>query len=618
MRRHRPVPAPFRDGFPDRALERAGPGCRWGGMRVFRGFVAFLALASAASAATIEAGPSDYRSKLSLLQPGDTLLLSPGDYVDLLSISGLHGNAGAWITIKGPDSGPKPRFLGDPSICCNTIEIRSASYLALENLEIDGQGIDGIFAISAAGSNTHNIRIEGCVIRGHSAHQQTVGISTKVPTWGWIVRRNTIVDAGTGMYFGNSTGNLAFVGGLIEYNVVLDSKGYNMQIKHQNQRELVTGMPTGPQRTIIRHNVFIKGNLPNEDGARPNVLVDGFPNSGAGSEDWYEIYGNVFFHNHRESLLQASGRVIIHDTIFLDGKVSGVGDAIYLTDHNKPLKRALVYNNTFYDCDRAITFASGADDEHAVVGNLMLVGVRGLGGNVSNASGNISDTTANANLYVKTPSLTWDVMDFYPLPGQAEGPALDYAAFAGHTDVDVDFNGTAKGGRTFRGAYAGSGVNPGWQLTQGIKNQSGGSPPPPPPPPDTTPPTASVRIDGGASSTDLLTVTLGLTASDAGAGMGAGAQMRFSNDGTTWSAPEPFATSRPGWRLDLFGGDAIAGTKTVHALVCDAAGNWIATPAASQIQYTPGSGPPPATGGGGSLDPLALLLLASALLLRRR
>ena len=51
--------------------------------------------------------------------------------------------------------------------------------------------------------------------------------------------------------------------------------------------------------------MFIKGDQPSPDGDRPNLLVDGFPDTGAGSSDLYEIYGNFFYHNPREALLQA-------------------------------------------------------------------------------------------------------------------------------------------------------------------------------------------------------------------------------------------------------------------------------------------------------------------------
>ena len=78
-------------------------------------------------------------------------------------------------------------------------------------------------------------------------------------------------------------------------------------------------MPTEPTSTIIRNNVFIKNDWRSPDGDRPNLLVGGFPRSGTGSQNRYEIYGNFFLHNHREALFQGSGRISLHDNIFVDG-----------------------------------------------------------------------------------------------------------------------------------------------------------------------------------------------------------------------------------------------------------------------------------------------------------
>ena len=36
-------------------------------------------------------------------------------------------------------------------------------------------------------------------------------------------------------------------------------------------------------------------------------------------------------------------------------------------------------------------------------------------------------------------------------------------------DYNLDFNQTAQGTFAFRGAYAGAGVNPGWQLQADVK-----------------------------------------------------------------------------------------------------------------------------------------------------
>jgi hypothetical protein len=88
------------------------------------------------------------------------------------------------------------------------------------------------------------------------------------------------------------------------------------------------------------------------------------------------------------------------------------------------------------------------------------------------------------------------------------------------------------------------------------------------PPADTTPPTGTVQIDGGAATTGQAAVTLSLSASDDASGV---AQMRFSNDGTSFAAPMAYALTAP-WTLS--GGN---GTKTVHAQFRDGAGNWSAS-----------------------------------------
>lgn len=82
---------------------------------------------------------------------------------------------------------------------------------------------------------------------------------------------------------------------------------------------------------------------------------------------------------------------------------------------------------------------------------------------------------------------------------------------------------------------------------------------------DTVPPTGSVTINSGAAATNTTAATLTLSATDAG---GSVTQMQFSNDGTTYSTAETYATSKT-WTLAT--GD---GTKTVYAKFKDAAGNW--------------------------------------------
>ena len=81
---------------------------------------------------------------------------------------------------------------------------------------------------------------------------------------------------------------------------------------------------------------------------------------------------------------------------------------------------------------------------------------------------------------------------------------------------------------------------------------------------DTTPPTGTIVIDSGAAFTNSTTVTLTLTCNDENGC----SQMQFSNDNITYSAPEPFASTKV-WTLSPG-----SGVKTVYIKFKDAAGVW--------------------------------------------
>ena len=436
-----------------------------------------LLVALPAGAADVPAGPGDYLTKLASLQPGDRLLLDPGDYTGGLRIDGLNGTETQPIVIEGA-AGLGSRLVG--RACCNTVDIENASYVVLRGLLLDGDGeyVDAIKAGGAADSVSHHITVEGCTIINHDVGQtgqQAVGISTKIVSWDWVVRGNTIGDAshggaGTGMYFGNSDGTRAFIGGVIEGNLFYDTLGYNMQIKHQLARESLPGVPTDPRTVVIRHNVFIKSNNPSPDGGRPNLLVDGPPDSGPGSDDHVEIYGNFFFHNDEDSLLQASGRVHIHDNVFVDSANSAVRLA---SPHGKPLLDAVVYNNTIYATARGISFPTPPSGLSLVAGNAIFSPEPFYG--VSGEIDNVTDSVAAAGSYVNAPSLSLGAMDFYPSPGSAlHGAAVDVSAASADLDHDRDFNGTVKD-FSYRGAYHGEGQNPGWNPDGTLKPIPDGS-----------------------------------------------------------------------------------------------------------------------------------------------
>lgn len=433
---------------------------------------AALVVAWPGVASAIDADPTNYTTILPTLKAGDVVDLAPGDYTQGLNVTGLAGTAAAWITIRGPTSGPAAVFLGDG--CCNTVEITDSSYVAIQSITVDGQGIDGVFGVSAKGSSgnvVHHIAVEGCTFVGQSGSQQTVAISTKTPTWGWIIRNNVIEGAGTGMYLGNSNYDEPFIAGLIEHNLVKNTIGYNIQIKNQNPWPAHPGIPSGDQRTIIRHNVFVKDDTPSPDGDRPNLFVGSPPLSGPGSGSLVEVYGNVFVHNVPESLVQATGRVSIHDNVFFDV----VDKAVYVASHDGfPLRFAHVYDNTIHAAGRGIVFGEAAAEGDAVFGNLIFAG-EGIAGPVASLGDNRVGAVAEASSFVKAPGIVLGQVDFYPLPGKVQGAAIDHAPFADESDSGCDFNGDDKGDGVFRGAYAGEGDNPGWHLAAEVKPPLTGS-----------------------------------------------------------------------------------------------------------------------------------------------
>jgi hypothetical protein len=85
---------------------------------------------------------------------------------------------------------------------------------------------------------------------------------------------------------------------------------------------------------------------------------------------------------------------------------------------------------------------------------------------------------------------------------------------------------------------------------------------------DKTAPTGSILINNGAASTTSPRVALKLSAVDSRSGMGSGAQMCFSIDGSNWSIPVAYATSKT-WTFS-----SVKETKTIYVKFKDVAGNW--------------------------------------------
>ena len=418
----------------------------------------------AAPLRTIQANPSNYRSLIAGLLPGDRLLFAAGTYTEGLRIYDKHGEPGKCIVFEGPASGSPALFTGSET--WNIVSLRDSSYIAVRNLSLDGQTkwSDGVKA-EATSVSVHHILIERLNLKNFNRNYLVVGISTKCPAWNWVVRHNTIRSTGTGMYFGDSEGYNEFSNSLVEYNLVYDTIDYNAQFKHQHSRSIALGAPSSGT-TIIRYNTFS-----NEAGGMgPNLLVGHWPLSGAGSTDIYQIYGNLFYQNPTESLFQGEGNLTFHDNLLVNRN----SDAIRIQAHNSVPRRIEAFNNTVVANSNGISI-TGADAayQQRVVGNAVFAGTPLTGGQQSN---NVTGTYAQASTYLNNPmAALGSGLDLYPKSGQLQGTAIDYTPFASLLDYNRDFNGQSRV-TTFRGAYSGSGTNPGWTPALAIRPEPSTSP----------------------------------------------------------------------------------------------------------------------------------------------
>jgi hypothetical protein len=198
--------------------------------------------------------------------------------------------------------------------------------------------------------------------------------------------------------------------------------------------------------------------------ARPNILVGHWPLSGAGSSDIYQIYGNVFYQNPYEALFQGEGNIAFHDNLL----VNRTGPAaVRIQKHNDVPKRIDIWNNTVVAGNSGISI-TGADPAYPqrVTGNAVFAATPLSGGT---QSGNVTGTYAASSTYLNNPMAGLGVgLDLYPKTGQLIGTALDLTYLTGLVDQDRDFNGLSRI-LTYRGAYSGDGVNPGWVPALAIK-----------------------------------------------------------------------------------------------------------------------------------------------------
>jgi len=374
-------------------------------------FIVLAGLAGTADARVISANPASYHALVHTLKPGDRLQLAAGDYMNGLPVHQLIGLPQLPIVIAGPVAPARAVFHARSG--ANTVSIVDSAYVEIRDLVLDGDNlpVDGVRA-EGHSHFAHHITLTNLLIQGHGNNQQTVGISTKCPAWGWVIRDNMILGAGTGMYLGNSDGSDAFVGGVIEYNYIADTLGYNLQIKHQIGRASVPGMPATAQKTIIRYNVFSKAqNGSSGQLARPNVLVGHWPLVGNGADDRYLIYANFFYSNPTEALFQGEGNIALYNNIF----VNPVGGAVHIQPHHDIPKNIVIAYNTIVASGDGVRLLHRPDTPVAdmtFTHNLIFAG-RAVAGLAD--EGNLAQDYASATLYLRRPDAAPPGLDVTPI-----------------------------------------------------------------------------------------------------------------------------------------------------------------------------------------------------------
>ncbi|MGH8763708.1 MAG: hypothetical protein ACREUR_10855 [Nitrosospira sp.] len=416
---------------------------------------------------TYTANPDTYLEKLRILGPGSSLQLMPGEYKHGLPIRYLHGTVQAPITISGPDKEPRAVFVARSGH--STISIINSSYIAIRNLDLDGRNlpVDGVKCEGHA-DWAHHITLDGLSVRGHGNNQQTVAISTKCPAWDWIIRNNVIKAAGTGLYLGNSDGRAPFIAGLIEHNLIVDTLGYNLQIKHQQPRPALPEMPQERSATIIRHNVFSKANQgSSQKMARPNVLVGHWPLAGPGADDRYLVYGNFFYQNPHESLFQGEGNIALYNNLF----VNHFGDAIRLQPHNDTTRAISVFCNTVIANGSGIAFVRREHDQaypQFATANIVFarLPVHGI-----SSGENLTGEWDEAQKYLARPFAPLGEMSLVPAGKEMQAYPEESMRLDLYPEVDLDFDGALHvTGRM--GAYALDRDKPSWLPVLEIKPTS--------------------------------------------------------------------------------------------------------------------------------------------------
>lgn len=474
-------------------------------MAILTTSLALLVAAAPAGATTYTLNPgNDISPTISLMVPGDMLILNPGNYSKTIRITNKNGNPSAWFTIRGAPTGT-PHILATGMN--NMVEIKNSSYWRMENLELDGRngggawtGSDGIKAAVSTGTPDndyyHHFVFENLYIH----HFYNNCFSSHVTGWDITIRNCHFSDAQeVGLYMGNSDGYKPIMNFIFERNLVERTGNYNMELKAQYTRiGVATGTLPGLEFDtwgwLIKDNVWMRDNA-TADASRPNFLIDAAPMSGVGNDDMATIEGNVVLANCTNSLIEAgfqlSGNLIVRNNIIMQIEGSGYS-SIRIGQHQTIYPRYLeLVNNTVFTL-------GGSTDSRCLSLFDLQSGYTQIIANNAFIRGNTAATAVNANLLADTivtnnivrgsgatrgmttinstplsqiftnPVETPGLANLYPAAGS---PLIDAGSNTYAAAVDFSGVGRPQGLAADVGAYERYGSNnPGWQLDIGLKD----------------------------------------------------------------------------------------------------------------------------------------------------
>jgi hypothetical protein len=285
--------------------------------------VVFGLVASSPPAAGLEIGPDvDLCAALSQVQPGEELLLQPGEYRGGCVIR-RGGLPGAPVVIRAADPDRRPH-LTRPGQAVNMLEIR-ASDITIRELEFGPTvtGADGVRIIFG-----NRVTVEDC----HFTQMGGIAVvANHTSVRGLTVRRNVITDSNaTGMYFGCHDGNTCTVtdlrvegnyirgvtapnpeigyglevklnsSGIIRDNVIVDTKGPGIMV--YGSRDLVT-------ESVVERN-FVRGSRTSS-----GIVVGGGPTVVRNNVSGWNVEAGIGLENYgRRGLLR--GIVVVHNSVY--------------------------------------------------------------------------------------------------------------------------------------------------------------------------------------------------------------------------------------------------------------------------------------------------------------